>query len=392
MDLTYPEAGSTTLRDLVPRVMTERAQRYLALPPGPVGSLRGAAHDASRSARAKHAATLGAALMAPTCSAMLAAAVRGRPGASDELDLLVLWQLAADSALEHPVVAPRPTRGWPTLPLLPQGVVADVAPDVASMKLADSAATPHLDASSADTRASCSASAPASVPGLSVAPGYVPIVDGVVLALVDNNPLTSVRLHPEREGNTLDLAGRDAEVWVARLREAFAIVAEYLPELYEEMRWLLRVIVPVGFDAERHASCSYEDAIGAIYLTLHPSALKLAEALVHEYQHNKLHAVLRLDPLLQNSRGVLHPSPVRPDARPLEGVLLAVHAFLPVDRMYRAITAAGHPWAKSRDWDETCAVAEAVHREGATTLHAHGKPTKLGRALFEEMRRLAANG
>jgi HEXXH motif-containing protein len=98
---------------------------------------------------------------------------------------------------------------------------------------------------------------------------------------------------------------------------------------------------------------------------------------------------MRLDPLLRDARAELHTSPVRPDARPLDGVLLAVHAFLPVARMYRAITAAGDPVTRSRDWEKTCASVEAVHREGAETLYAHAKPTKLGAALFAEMRALA---
>ncbi len=385
LDLTYPRPGSTTVRDLVPRVMTQLVQRYRALPPGAPDTSRAAARSATDGLRGAGAAALGAALMAPTASVLIPPAAKGDPISAEALDLLVLFELAARGALTEPVVVPRPHTGFPPLPLFDRGVVATVAPEVTRVELSEGRVRTSAGGE-------CDARAPRSVAGLEVTPAYVPIVDGVVLALTDNNPLTSVKLHPERDGNTLDLGGHAVEVWVARLREAFAIVEAHLPELRAEMRWLSKTIVPVGFHEERHASCSYEDAIGAIYLTLHPRPIKLAEAIVHEYQHNKLHALMRLDPLLEDAKRAHFDSPVRPDARPLEGVLLAAHAFLPVTRMYRSITASGDPVAQQRDWAETCAIAEAVHREALATLAAHAKPTKLGRALLAEMDRLNGAG
>jgi HEXXH motif-containing protein len=382
MDLTYPRPGSTTLRDLLPRVMTRLVQRYRALPRGEEGSLRAVAHEATRSLCGEGAAALGAMLMAPTCSVLLPGAARGDVGLSNGLDLQVLFALAGEGAIESDIVVRRPAAGWPRLLSISGGVANEIGLEVEWLEMGQS----MVQTSAGGTY---DPAAPESVAGLTVTEVYVPIVDGVVLALADDNPFTCVKLHPERDGNVLDLGGHDVDVWVSRLREAFALVAEHLPELYEEMRWLLRVIVPVGFHEERHASCSYEDAMGAIYLTLHPRPIKLAEAIVHEYQHNKLHAVMRLDPLLRDAGVATHASPLRPDARPLEGVLLAVHAFLPVSRMYRAVTAAGGPLTRSRDWGETCASVEAVHRDAAETLFAHAKPTKLGAALFAEMRALA---
>jgi HEXXH motif-containing protein len=223
---------------------------------------------------------------------------------------------------------------------------------------------------------------------LRITEAFVPIVGNVKLALADVNPLASVPLHPERAGNAIDFGGRSLDEWLVPLRAAFALIEKYLHPVYDEMQMLLRTVVPVGYLPERHASCSYEDALGSIYLTLHPSPLKIAEALVHEFQHNKLHALMRLDAVLTNARTSRHRSPVRPDPRPLEGVLLAVHAFIPVAMMYRAMTEAGDPLAKSRDWDATCDAAERVYRDGAETLYAHGEPTKTGRALLDEMRAL----
>ena len=47
-------------------------------------------------------------------------------------------------------------------------------------------------------------------------------------------------------------------------------------------------------------------------MTLHPDALVMAEALVHETQHGKLHTLMRLDPVLVNGDTHWTSSPVRP--------------------------------------------------------------------------------
>jgi HEXXH motif-containing protein len=141
--------------------------------------------------------------------------------------------------------------------------------------------------------------------------------------------------------------------------------------------------VPVGYDPERHLSASYQEAIGAIYLSLHPSALTLAEAIIHEFQHNKLHALLEQGPLLHNAWSPLYPSPVRPDPRPLHGVLLAVHAFLPVARMLESMLSAGTGAVEPR----LRAVALGNH-EAAETLRLHARPTPLGAPLLAEILRL----
>ena len=109
------------------------------------------------------------------------------------------------------------------------------------------------------------------------------------------------------------------------------------------MRLLMQLLLPVGFDRERHLSASYAEAIGAAYLSLHPDGMTMAEALIHEFSHNKINALARLEPLLENGDGARFGSPLRPDPRPLHGVLLAVHAFVPVARLYERMIEAADP-------------------------------------------------
>ncbi len=213
---------------------------------------------------------------------------------------------------------------------------------------------------------------------------FLPLRDGGWLALVDDNPLASLEAHPDKDGNALDLGGRTAEAWVAALDEARALIRGALPDLATEHAQVLATVVPVGFEPEKSLSASYREAIGVVYLTLHPKVGIVAEALIHEVQHNKLNLLLWSDPLIHDD-GVLVVSPVRPDPRPLLGVLLAVHAFLPVAQLHIELLAAGHP---AGDPERLRQVMRA-NREGLDVL-ADARATPIGAALLDGMRALEA--
>jgi HEXXH motif-containing protein len=217
---------------------------------------------------------------------------------------------------------------------------------------------------------------------------YYPITPTLMLATTDNNPLSDFEAHPDKEGNQLDLGGRDVASWTAPLAESVALIERYLPLLAEELRLLLRLVIPVGYDPERHLSASYQEYIGALYMTLHPNTMTMVEALIHEFQHNKLNAACHHDPILDNAFWPLFSSPVRPDPRPLHGVVLAVHAFQPVALLYERMAADSHPWAANPSWQRRAGqVLEKIH-DGAGTVLANAAPTAAGRQLLDEMRRL----
>ena len=217
---------------------------------------------------------------------------------------------------------------------------------------------------------------------------YLAIVPGLFLALTDNNPLADFEAHPDKHGNRLDLGGQDPTAWLATLRQAMADIDAHLPLIGEEIRLCMRVIVPVGYDAEKHLSASFQEAVGLLYMTLHPQQMTMTEALVHEFQHNKINAAFRLDPLLHNAWSPLYPSPVRPDPRPLHGVLLAVHAFLPIARLYQNMASAERPEAGTGFWNERFRKIIQLNRAGAETVLLHAQPTGPGSGLFAEMRGL----
>ncbi len=214
---------------------------------------------------------------------------------------------------------------------------------------------------------------------------YWPVGGVTCMATVDRNPIAEFEEHPEKAGNHIDLGGRSAADWVEMLDDCFALVGRYLPGELGEMRRLLHQAVPVGYDDHRHLSASYREAVGTMYLTLHPSVMIMTEAVIHEFQHNKLNAAAYADDFLHNAFHPRYPSPVRPDPRPLWGILLAVHAFLPVAELYRRMRDDGHPLAQHPDFDRRMSDIDLKNHEGMEMLRAHAEWTPAGADLFAEL-------
>ncbi|MDQ3033768.1 MAG: HEXXH motif-containing putative peptide modification protein, partial [Myxococcota bacterium] len=217
-------------------------------------------------------------------------------------------------------------------------------------------------------------------PRLEVADRFRALRPGIWLALADANPLALHEAHPDKQGNALSLGGHEEDEWARALDAALAIVERHLPGVIDELRALSTLLIPVGYEAEKHLSASYREYVGACYLTLHPDVRTMAEALVHEHQHNKANLASYHDALLENAQGTMVRSPVRPDLRPLWGVLLAVHAFVPVAELYRRMLAGGDAKVRAR-------LADVVARndEGLRTLREHAVPTRIGAAMLEEL-------
>ncbi|MDW8362818.1 MAG: HEXXH motif-containing putative peptide modification protein [Myxococcales bacterium] len=216
-------------------------------------------------------------------------------------------------------------------------------------------------------------------------PMAVAVDESLQLALVDDNPLAMVEAHPDKSGNALDLGGRDVDGWLDALRHARRLLRDHAPGLARAAELLLRRVVPVGWDDRQHLSASYREAIGLAYLSLHPSPLTMLEALVHEAQHNVLNALFEVDDVLLDGWEPRHRSPVRPDLRPLGGVLLAVHAFVAVAHVLQRMREADHPLARGPHFERRLREVVRLNREGIATLRAHAHPTARGAALLAEL-------
>ncbi len=383
-DFTIPRAGSDTLRRVLSRVWPALVRDLRELP---------RADGAPRDLYARVVTRVASLWTSdPTAAVRLARrptiAPRVRVARADPsrlslsahhgLLLDLAMELSAARAFGPPLRVVRPPSGW--RPVRAPSLGVEVLLDDAVSWIAFEDGALHVDGRRAELDASLRTST-----GFIVREAWRAIDGRVSLALVDDNPAAMGALHPDRAGNALDLGARTPEAWCEALREALAIVDAYLPSLAPERRLLAQVIVPVGVDDERHDSCTYEGAPGAMYLSLHPDPVKLAEAIVHEFQHDKLHALMRLDALLENGREEGYRSPVRPDPRPLRGVLLAAHAFIAVAEMYRAMREGGHPASRHSRFEARAEAVRVANVEALALLRESAKVTAVGRQLLEEL-------
>jgi HEXXH motif-containing protein len=378
LDLTIPEPGSTTARDALSGAIRRAMQELMRLTATADAELR-AFKPTLKRLLAESPGALASVLRRPTVGGLLRCLRRGGPefpSIAAELLATLYADLAHANALPEIVSQRR----------LPRRIVSlaarrtiEIPPDTERLEFRNGELALL---GGAGRRTTISLMEPPAGE-----PSFVPITDTLMLALVDNNPLAMSEAHPDKSGNALDLGGRPASEWVDTLARGLELIGRHMPDLRGEIDLYLHQVVPVGYDEQAHLSASYQEVIGTVYMTLHPQLMTMVEATIHEFQHNKLHAQLELDPLLENAFWPLYSSPVRPDPRPLQGVLLAVHAFQPVARLYQLMRAAGHPGTRGPDFERRYAQIVAGNHEGASVLLEHGSPTAIGRELLDEIRR-----
>lgn len=206
----------------------------------------------------------------------------------------------------------------------------------------------------------------------------------------DSNPLSMFEEHPDKEGNIVELGDKSRADWVATINEATALIEAALPNWFMEMPFTSKRMVPVGYEAQRHLSASYREAPGLCYLTLHPDLLTMTEAIIHETQHTKANMISWIDAVITNGHTCWTESPVRPDLRPLWGVLLAIHAFIPVSSLHHRLAEIDHPLSKTAQFAQRRAEVIAGNRRGLNIVLENAKPTKVGAKLIEDMKTIQA--
>lgn len=205
------------------------------------------------------------------------------------------------------------------------------------------------------------------------------------LSLYDSNPLSQNEDHPEKSGNSINLGNYTVPDWIHALQKALTLIQKWIPEWYNELSFSLQRIIPVGFFEEQHVSASYKEAVGLAYMSLHPDPLIMAEAIIHETQHNKINSLLHFDPLLNNGHSEWTTSPVRPDLRPISGVFLALHAFLPVEAMLFRLKAAQDPITQTPSYIRRYKEIHEGNRRALDTIVQKGQPSAQGKKLMENM-------
>lgn len=199
--------------------------------------------------------------------------------------------------------------------------------------------------------------------------------------------LFSVRDFPELDrrltvnGPTLGEAVEDCAIPLA---DAMDFLLQAWPECIPDVMAVFRGVVAIDAPDGHTYSASSGTAPLVIQLTLHPTggAAVLAETIVHEAAHLKLHALTEMSALLIDDGIPRHHHPWRPDVRPLAGVLFGAHAFLNVAKMYEhaAANGVGGSFAQQQYELRSHEVCKAL-----ATLAREATFTQTGEALFQRM-------
>ncbi|MFF3939167.1 HEXXH motif domain-containing protein [Streptomyces phaeofaciens] len=154
--------------------------------------------------------------------------------------------------------------------------------------------------------------------------------DGCVLVLDDLDPYRVLRGPAAPE--PLDRA----DDWRELFAGAWAVLRETGAEEAGALARGLSVVVPrPRAERFRPHSASSGDAFGAALASVPDDAEQFAATLVHEFQHNKLSALMHLFTLHEDPGTRLRYAPWRDDPRPLGGLLQGVYAFHGVTGFWR---------------------------------------------------------
>jgi HEXXH motif-containing protein len=179
----------------------------------------------------------------------------------------------------------------------------------------------------------------------------------------------------------------------AEIGNAFVLMERGDPELAAEIRTLLReIVLAVGPDdpkANDFDGASSFMLWGAVVLNArnYSKTLDVVQALAHESGHNLLFGLSADGPLIENDDVARYRSPLRTDARPMDGI---VHAVYVTARMHRAVAQLVASGVLSADELEAAQAALTLHARnfaaGMETVDRDAQFTPVGRAVFDGAR------
>jgi HEXXH motif-containing protein len=144
--------------------------------------------------------------------------------------------------------------------------------------------------------------------------------------------------HQHGRGPAPRLDPPDVAIWADLTDRAWGLLVESDPAHARELSAGLRSMIPlVTTNPSRGISSTSQDGFGAFALTPPDSAMTLALAFVHEFQHSKLSGLLDLVPLHDRNTSDRYYAPWRDDPRPIGGLLQGSYAFLGIADFWRRL-------------------------------------------------------
>lgn len=185
---------------------------------------------------------------------------------------------------------------------------------------------------------------------------------------------------------------RAARDFADRFRDGMALMERTMPELAGEVRGIVREVVAVVGDPDssvRFDGGSHFQLWGALFLNAerHPGEQAIVEVVAHESAHSLLFGFSTDEPLVFNPDEERYESPLREDARPMDGLY---HATFVLARMHWAMSrlaASGALPAEQREAAEEARERDRRHFEaGYGVVAEHGALSDTGKKLMRGAR------
>ncbi|MFH9350445.1 aKG-HExxH-type peptide beta-hydroxylase [Kitasatospora sp. NPDC017646] len=182
------------------------------------------------------------------------------------------------------------------------------------------------------------------------------------------------------------LPASELRQWERRLATAWEILVRRHPRHAEAVAACVAAVVPLRAAPGGEAvSAAARRAYGAVAASLPGDPVLLALALVHEFLHVQLGALLDLVPLHRPNGPAVYHAPWRPDPRPAGALLQGAYAHLGVASFWCAEAAAGVSEPERAEREFTRWRAHTLTAAG--TLLECGELTADGREFIAEMAR-----
>jgi HEXXH motif-containing protein len=171
---------------------------------------------------------------------------------------------------------------------------------------------------------------------------------------------------------------------------AQAVARAYLPDVADWLSSIAKVLVFLDGSANLSRSASVEQLPGAVFADA-VSEIALLEVLVHESAHHVLYLTEAGSPLIDPGERRRFSSPLRPDPRPLRGILLAYHALAFICAFYDDL-AASELGPETVSSDDRASLRRKLADAEATLDGAAESLTDQGRAFMAMTRDVARYG
>lgn len=185
--------------------------------------------------------------------------------------------------------------------------------------------------------------------------------------------------------NFEDLIPTSTIKWLSSLEEVWFWIESCSNFLSSEMLIGVQSLIPVYSHAiDVHRSQTFREIPGLLVLSWMSDTSVIVEALVHEYHHHKLNALLNLDPIIRgDSREEIYYSPWRDDPRPLSGILQATYVFQCVLEFWHNFLKKDIPILQEKRLQQRVYTAKVQLQTALKVLKDNAEFSGIGQALIQ---------